>query len=217
MLKLFSFARTLFQKPRPFINTQNFWESRYASGGNSGDGSYGRLAAFKADVLNKFLEENSINTAIEFGCGDGHQLGLINYKNYLGLDISESVVNACRKKYANDSSKVFLVNNEESIKSLNSRDKAELGVSMDVLYHLIEDDLFERYMNLLFGQAQKFVIIYSTNVNKRDTDHVLHRKFTDWIVANKPGWTLIKEIENPYPGVGVQKSFANFFIYKKIV
>lgn len=216
MIKLFSLAKTFFQKQKPFISTQDFWETRYASGGNSGDGSYGRLAVFKANVLNSFLEENSIKSVVEFGCGDGHQLGLINYRNYIGIDISESVVAACRKKYSNDSSKKFLVNNEEGINFLKSAGKVELSISMDVLYHLIEDSLFENYMNALFAQSDKFVIIYSTNVDKKDADHVLHRKFTDWVAANKPDWTLMKEIENPYPGVGVQLSFANFFIYKKI-
>lgn len=42
---------------RDKFNSLNYWENRYAGGGNSGDGSYGRLSVFKADFINKFIEE----------------------------------------------------------------------------------------------------------------------------------------------------------------
>jgi hypothetical protein len=59
------------------FNSVNYWENRYAAGGNSGDGSYGRLAVFKAEFINKFIDEVNINSATEMGCGDGHQLFII--------------------------------------------------------------------------------------------------------------------------------------------
>ena len=57
-----------------FSGSGEFWESRYQRGETSGGGSYGRLAQFKAQTLNRFVEENEIASVIEFGCGDGHQL-----------------------------------------------------------------------------------------------------------------------------------------------
>ena len=44
------------------FNSLNYWEKRYAEGGNSGDGSYGRLSEFKAQLLNRFLKENNIDS-----------------------------------------------------------------------------------------------------------------------------------------------------------
>ena len=215
MFPLFTSLRNLFRKKQIFTNTQEFWEKRYAAGGNSGDGSYGRLALFKATVVNDLLQEFNIHSAIEFGCGDGHQLGLIKYPAYTGLDISPSIVNACKKKYEKDPSKSFFVNNEENIQLLRQRGKVDLALSLDVLYHLVEQPLFESYLNTVFDQAQKLVIIYSTDMDKIEADHVVHRQFTKWVAANRPEWKLVRKIDNPYPGIGEQESLADFFIYQR--
>ena len=39
-----------------FRNSTDYWERRYRKGGNSGAGSYNRLARFKAGFLNGFGE-----------------------------------------------------------------------------------------------------------------------------------------------------------------
>ena len=40
-------------------NSHEYWEKRYASGGNSGAGSYNYLAEFKAEILNNFVTKNT--------------------------------------------------------------------------------------------------------------------------------------------------------------
>jgi len=81
--------RWLVPPERPdFANTGDYWQQRYARGGNSGDGSYGKLADFKAEVLNEAVKELGITSVIEFGCGDGNQLTLANYPAYTGVDTS---------------------------------------------------------------------------------------------------------------------------------
>jgi hypothetical protein len=59
---------------RAFPGSGSFWENRYRTGGTSGSGSYGRLAEFKAEILNEFVRERGVSSIIEFGCGDGAQL-----------------------------------------------------------------------------------------------------------------------------------------------
>lgn len=39
-------------------------------GNNSGAGSYGRLADFKAEIINQFVTENDVREVVEWGCGD---------------------------------------------------------------------------------------------------------------------------------------------------
>ena len=39
------------------FSVSNYWDQRYKKGGNSGAGSYGRLAEFKAEIINKFIKE----------------------------------------------------------------------------------------------------------------------------------------------------------------
>ena len=56
----------------------------------AGRGSFGRLADFKAEFLNKFVEKNQIESIAEFGCGDSNQLKKYNFPSYTGIDISDT-------------------------------------------------------------------------------------------------------------------------------
>lgn len=63
-------------------------ESRYRLGLTSGSGSEVELASYKAGIVNNFVRERPVRRAVEFGCGDGQQLALAVYPQYLGLDVS---------------------------------------------------------------------------------------------------------------------------------
>ncbi len=97
-----------------------------------------------------------------------------------------------------------------------------MALSLDVIYHLIEDDAFEDHMRSLFNAATRFVIIYSSDTDENEgyeNTHVKHRKFTSWVEANSVGWSLDRHIPNKYPYKGdyTQGSFADFYIYKRTV
>src|ERR1700722_520959 len=99
-------ARTLYRAIVPhsppaqqFTSSPRYWEDRYAIGGNSGAGSYGRLARFKAEVINNFVAEHAVLTVIELGCGDGAQLDLARYPHYSGIDISLQAIELCRARF----------------------------------------------------------------------------------------------------------------------
>src|SRR5690606_4241845 len=85
-------------KPEEAFVSADYWEQRYARGGNSGAGSYGKLAEFKAEVLNAFVRERQIRSVIDFGCGDGAQLALAEYPSYVGLDVSPTALHICRTR-----------------------------------------------------------------------------------------------------------------------
>ena len=70
-------------------STSDYWEARYAAGGNSGKGSGGVFAEFKAEIVNTFVREHDIASVIDFGCGDGAQLALAEiYRQLQQLCIS---------------------------------------------------------------------------------------------------------------------------------
>jgi len=73
-----------------------YWEQRYRAGGHSCAGSHGRLAAFKATVLNRLVRDNAITTAVEFGCGDGNQLAMLEIADYVDLDVAPAAIAACQ-------------------------------------------------------------------------------------------------------------------------
>ncbi len=207
--------RNFFHHKQPFSGSNEYWNQRYSSGGNSGPGSYDELAEFKATILNKFVQENKILSVIEFGCGDGNQLALANYPRYSGFDISEDAIMRCKQIFSNDPTKTFnLVRNY-------SGEQAQLSLSLDVIFHLVEDNIFIDYMNRLFDAATNYVIIYSSNTENNDHNHaahVRHRQFSSWVEENRPGWKFIEIIPNryPYKENDPHSSFSDFFIYQKL-
>lgn len=194
------------------LDSALFWDTHYADGGNSGTGSYGRLAQFKADVLNRLIVRHGINSAIELGCGDGNQVSLIRYPSYLGLDTSPTAIDLCRERFASDPTKRF-----RSYRSGDAiRERAELAVSLDVVYHLLEDTVYEQYMLDLFSVATRFVAIYSSDSEgEAEWPEVRHRRFSKWVARHEPGWKLVRHIPNRFPYVygDVESSWSDFYIF----
>lgn len=211
-----SIFRWILRRPKIFFeNSPQYWELRYSLNGNSGAGSYGRLAKFKAEVINDFVAQYEIKNVIEFGCGDGNQLALANYPSYLGVDVSAAAIDLCVNRFSGDNTKKFLIAADYQGES------AELSMSLDVVYHLVEDDIFTHYMRTLFGAATKFVIVYSSNYDDEiyNNSHVRHRLFTNWVEKNIPQFQLVGEIKNRYPYVEHSPdstSLADFYIYKRV-
>ena len=197
-----------------FRGSEDYWERRYQRGGTSGAGSYNRLAEFKAEFLNRFVAEHHIRSIVEFGCGDGAQLSLADYPEYLGIDVSPTAIAMCRKRFADDPSKRFELAD-------SAPDIHDLALSLDVIYHLVEDAAFETYMLSLFAAAGCYVIVYSSNtLDDAPAPHVRHRRFTDWVAANCPQWHLAQYIRNPYPYEPRDHnatSFADFYVFARTI
>ena len=187
--------------------TQYIWENRYTQNGTSGAGSYGVLCEYKAEFINKFITDNNCTTVIEFGSGDGNQMSYFNVPLYTGVDISEYIINKCKQKYSHLENKNFVTYDEYYKMSSNF----DLALSLDVIYHLVDDFIYEKYMNDLFNSTNKFVIIYSTNCKneKYNGSHVYHRKFTEYIDINFKNAKLIYHEPNKHSSL----STAEFYVY----
>lgn len=203
------------KKTAIFSSSSLYWDDRYKVGGNSGAGSYGRLAQFKASVLNDFVIMHGINSVVEYGCGDGAQLELAIYPEYTGFDVSPKAVAICQSKFPDKPNFKFF----ETKTLLDKEGSFDLAVSLDVIYHLVEDDVFDAYMKCLFASSSKFVIIYSNNIDKKfDVPHVRGRKFTLWCDEFAKDWTLYQVIENIYPyepAAPNDTSHSDFYIFKR--
>lgn len=198
-------------------SSKEYWEQRYKKGGNSGPGSYHHLANFKAEVINNFIIKNNINTVIEWGSGDCNQVSLINYKKYFGYDVSKSAINLCKTKFKNDRSKTFIYIDQ----NFKNKIKGDLSISLDVIFHLIEDDVFNKYMKNLFDSSNKYVCIYSSNsLSKPSGKYTRQRIFTDWIDIHESNkWKLKEFIPNKFPFDNKKMSstsFSDFYFYEKI-
>ena len=191
-----------------FENSTKYWQERYADGGNSGRGSSGKVAEFKATFINRFIHHHNVDCVIDHGCGDGSQLELLKCPQYLGFDVSVDAIAHCAELFAGDVTKSFATEN-------NYHDnRATLGMSMEVIFHLVEDDMYDAYMQRLFTSATRYVIIFSSDSNKQregQVDWVKHRKFSNWIGTHMPQWKLIQRAHPPADA----GSFSAFYVYEK--
>ena len=196
-----------------FRHSGTYWQRRYRLGGNSGAGSTGGLAAFKAEVLNAFVGDRGIESVIEFGCGDGRQLALAVYPLYLGLDVAKASIAKCQAQFANDRGKSFLWYDPAMTVNLGNFLAADLAISLDVIYHLVEDDTYERYLDDLFAVARRFVVIYSSDQDARgSTRHVRHRAVRADVARRFPTFRHVETMPNRYP----DESFCSFFVYQRV-
>lgn len=187
------------------FNSKLYWEKRYRDGGNSGAGSYNELATFKSNIINEFIKKNNIGSIIDYGVGDGNVLKLLNIFDieYYGIDVSPTVIENCKKIFNDKNIKFF------TVEQFDHTTKADLCLSCDVLFHLIEDDIYYEYIDNLFKFSNKFVIIYAKDEDKNHTVHVKFRKFSDYILNKYQKWELIEHIPNTY-----KESPSDFYVYK---
>lgn len=194
------------------INSREYWEKRYEEGGHSGLGSYGFLANYKKNFINKFIKKNNIKSLLEYGCGDGNQLLMISCDEIYGVDVSDVAIEKCKELMPNGKFSVISENDELFLK------KTDLLLSLDVLYHLLEDEVFERYLKNIVEHSSEYVIIYSSDFddNENFSKHVRHRKFSDHPILMEK-YDLVKHEKNSHKSTNHKKgSFSEWFIYKKI-
>ena len=204
------------QVDRSHFNSSQYWEQRYQQGGNSGVGSYNQLAQYKADILNAFIKEHNVTSVAELGSGDGNQLKYYDFPEYAGFDVAETVVTRCRNLFAQNKNYSFYWLFDPNLKIEDHYDRYDMTMSIDVIYHLVEDPIFEDHMHTLFKMAKSYVVVYASNEdteNYRLTAHVRHRKFTNFIEKNYPEWSLLEHIDNPHKHVDTCPS--DFFIFHK--
>ncbi len=198
------------------FSSSGYWTERYKKGRNSGAGSYGRLADYKAGFINEFVVNNKIHSIVEFGSGDGNQASLFEFQNYLGVDVVPQVVQSCAQRFADRKSWAFSTLEEYD----RSHDQRELGMSLDVVYHLIEESVFDEYMKRLFKSATRFVLVYSSDHEEvADAVHVRHRNFSEWVNQNAKDWRLVQKFENPHrieiDNDPKNSSFAFFTLFER--
>lgn len=202
-----------------FPGSDAYWDRRYRSGGNSGPGSYGRVARFKAEVLNAFVEKHAIGSVLELGCGDGHQLSLARYPRYIGLDVSRAAIERCATTFRDDPSKSFFLYDPQAFVDRGHIFSADLALSLDVLYHLVEDDVYDLYLRHLFAAANRYVVLF-TNPDDlslgRTAPHIKLRPTLRTVAARQPDFRWVEEIPSPWTfGAGAADTWSNFYVFER--
>jgi hypothetical protein len=189
-----------------------YWDNRYNSNGNSGFGSTGVLAEYKARIINDFVKHNQVNTVIEFGCGDGLQLESSSYPRYLGLDVAKSSIKLCQNKFYNDLTKSFMLYTPQYFTN-HGYLSADLIICLDVLYHIIDENDFRKTLIDIFNAAQKYVILYA-NLKPQPSSsmHIIYRDISKYL-EKFPDFQVDQVVEQEYPDL----TTAQFIILSKII
>ena len=193
------------------FDSAEYWESRYESGAWSGPGSYGEYAQFKADVINEFIRDHDVESVVEFGCGDGNQVALGEYPRYVGMDVADAAVDRCRERFADDATKRFEYYDPAAF-DRHADLNADLVLALEVVFHLVEDEVFEQTMRDIFETADRYVIVFSSNYeDPAPTEkHMRHRRFTDYVESEFPAFDLVDFVENPF-----EDRISDFYVYER--
>jgi len=179
---------------------KEYWEKRYYLGGNSGAGSYGKEVSDKIDIIVDLVKKNNIKTILDVGCGDFNFGSILLPKipgvKYKGLDISPQIIATNKLLHKGAEFEVFDWQNE----------KADLVICMDVLFHIIEDEDYEKLAKYLKKAHKKNLVVsqmggfeklpaLAPHVNPRKMNKKsMFGKFKELIVMPLEGEVTTKDI-----------------------
>ncbi|MEI7794653.1 MAG: class I SAM-dependent methyltransferase, partial [Thermoleophilia bacterium] len=172
------------------MDPADYWNSRYSAGGTSGAGSYGEDAAWKAATVNAIVADNAVESVLEFGCGDGHQLSLLKVPEYVGLDISDEAVRLCRERHRTDPTKSFRTWTPGAPVHQGPFD---LVLALEVLMHIIDDDAFCQTLDAIFASSRRLVVIQTPLApvsEYRQGSHEHHRDLLPYLAPHLASFDL---------------------------
>lgn len=199
------------------FNVAGYWENRYSSNGNSGAGSYGCVAEFKVGQLCKLFADHAIQSMIDLGPGDGNVFSMLKKngclpRRYAGFDVSKTAVDRLRQKFPGHA----FYHYDGAYSSIEDAGVgvADLSMSLDVIFHLVDDRVFEAYMDCLWRASARWIVVFSSNSDTMvdGANHVRHRRWTSWLERNHDGEFELMQV---LPLVLPQFSFSDWYLIKK--
>lgn len=120
----------------------------------SGEGSLERYTKKYVRFLENFLEEHKVNSVLDFGCGDWQFSKHIDWgeREYHGIDIVKTVVEANQKNYQTGKKSFSLIDENSEL------EVADLFIAKDVFQHWSN----RKILNFL-PQLKKYKYVLITN------------------------------------------------------
>ena len=175
-----------------YKSSESYWTKRYSFGRNSGVGSSENASKAKASYISAVLDRYQIKSVEDIGMGDGTFLRELTFAGmYTGMDVSPLVIEMAKNRWQKDSRKqFFLLSDYEK----NKPKECEARISLDVILHLVENEVYYHHLDILFADPAKYVFILSTNLEEKPkflSPHVRHRKVVDDVGLKFPNFELI--------------------------
>jgi len=167
------------------FNVGNYWNERYKTGRDSGVGSYGAEVERKIELLRDLVNGcyPAAKTILDVGCGD-FNLGskLLPYLSkdieYLGLDLSQEIVDRNTKEYGTDKIK-FKKIDEVGVFD----DRADVVICMDVLFHIIDQGEYNKMLDTLSKSYDQYLVVSQMGGIEKVAEwapHVRPRRLKAW-------------------------------------
>jgi len=132
---------------------KDYWESRYTGGGTSGEGSIGIQREWKWRVITSFLPH--IDHVIDVGCGNLSFWEGRDCSDYVGIDISETVIAQNRIRHPKWT---FY---SSAAENLIPDIKRSCVFCFDLLFHIMNDEVFIKILNNLCLYSTDYIFIYT--------------------------------------------------------
>jgi len=142
-----------------------YWEQRYAQGETSGPGSIGGTREWKWSIIDR--EVPSISSVIDLGCGDLTFWGERSPpKDYVGIDISPTIIRRNRLMWPQAK---FKVGNIAMRDPDITEQSYEVGLCIDVLFHIMDDEDYLSTLHNLSSYVKKHIVISTWSSNPLKT------------------------------------------------
>jgi len=128
----------------------NYWDRRYSRGGSSGAGSVGKLREWKWERIIYYAK--NIDDVIDVGCGDRSFWYGRSCKNYIGIDSSKVIIDKLKKR--KDGQYIYA-------EELPDLPPVRIVLCLDVLFHVMDDGLYERMIQKLKEYSNEWIFIYT--------------------------------------------------------
>lgn len=215
----------------PDLTTAGYWERRYRQGGSSGAGSRGETLSQKigfAHIIHSDVRKEGGRGVLDLGCGDGRFAeGFVEFSlgeqkdfdGYRAVDISPKALEIaeefCRLRLpseAVDRYMSFELFRPDRPEQPISPGVFGLGLSLEVIFHILEDDIYDLYMSTLFDRCRTVLIQTAADPGPVRTagSHIVWRDTQKWVQDNRPEALCIHHIPRPFG----ERSFSDFFVYR---
>lgn len=134
------------------MNNSSYWENRYQEGGTSGEGSIGDKREWKWKIISQYC--SSINHVIDVGCGDNCFWEGKDCEHYTGIDISSTIIE--RNKQKRPKWNYIICPAEENLNI-----SAPIVFCFDVLFHILDDEKYEKILRNLASYTEDKLFIYT--------------------------------------------------------
>ena len=130
----------------------DYWDAHYRNGGASGAvEDYRRTAERKRAIIQRYITLGK-DSVLDLGCGDLRFWDNIPLDDwYLGVDISQTVIERNREKYPDA--------RFDTRPIADNRWRADAVVCFDVLYHIMDDDEYQRTINNITESAKRYAFV----------------------------------------------------------